>query len=125
MEFAEILFGQSLPPTDPPWAPKVTSHAPGQILTVIVDYRQRSLAFMATRDAFVVPHCGLAAFPSDGFVAAGKLGERRLVMQAFYGELSKPARIGHSIRHKVQKLAPDGNSKLTIVGIVAEGVIRP
>jgi hypothetical protein len=48
---------------------------------------------MATRDAFVVRHCGMAAFPSDGFVAAGKLGERRLVMQALYDELSKPARI--------------------------------
>jgi hypothetical protein len=56
---------------------------------------------MKTRDAIVVRHRGLAAIPSDGFVAAGKLGERRLVMQALYGELSKPARIGHSIRHKV------------------------
>jgi hypothetical protein len=101
MEFAQILFGQSLPPTDPPWrAPKVTSHA-GQVLTKIVDHRQRSLALMKTRDAIVVRHFGLAAIPSDGFVAAGKLGERRLVMQALYGELSKPARIGHSIRHKV------------------------
>ena len=45
--------------------------------------------------------------------------------QALYGELSKPNRIGHSIRHKVHKLVPDGNSKLAIVGIIAEGVIRP
>ncbi len=45
--------------------------------------------------------------------------------QALYGEVSKPTRIGHSIRHKVHKLVPDGNSKLTVVGIIAEGVIRP
>ena len=45
--------------------------------------------------------------------------------QALDGDLSKPTRIGHSIRHKVQKLLPDGNSKFAIVGIIAEGVIRP
>jgi hypothetical protein len=45
--------------------------------------------------------------------------------QARYGEVSKPIRIGHSIRHKVQKLLPDGKSQLAIVGIIAEGVIRP
>jgi hypothetical protein len=28
--------------------------------------------------------------------------------QALYGELSKSNRIGHTIRHKVQKLLPDG-----------------
>jgi hypothetical protein len=44
--------------------------------------------------------------------------------QALYGEVSKPTRIGHSARHKVHKLVPDGN-KLAIVGVIAEGVIRP
>ena len=34
--------------------------------------------------------------------------------QALYGDLSKPTRIGHSIRHKVQKLLPDGNSKFDL-----------
>jgi hypothetical protein len=67
---------------------------------MIVDHRQRSLAFMATRDAVVVRHCGLAASP-EGLVAARNIGERRLVTQALYGEVSKPIRIGHSIRHKV------------------------
>jgi hypothetical protein len=37
--------------------------------------------------------------------------------QALYGEVSKPTRIGHSIRHKVHKLVPDGNSKFAIVGL--------
>jgi hypothetical protein len=32
--------------------------------------------------------------------------------QALYGHLSKPTRIGHSIRHRVQKLLPDGKSQL-------------
>ena len=41
--------------------------------------------------------------------------------QAPEGEASKPTRIGHSIRHKVHKLVPDGNSKLTIVGIKRKG----
>ena len=45
--------------------------------------------------------------------------------QALYGLLSKPNRIGYSIRHQVQKLLADDNSQLTIVGIIAEGVIRP
>ena len=48
-----------------------------------------------------------------------------LAEQALYGEVSKPTRIGHSIRHKVYKLVPDGNSKFAIVGIIAEGVICP
>jgi hypothetical protein len=43
--------------------------------------------------------------------------------QALYDEVPKPNRIGHPIRHKVHKLVPDGNSKLAIVGIIAEGVI--
>jgi hypothetical protein len=61
MEFAQILFGQPLPPAALPWrTPKVTCHAPGQVLTLIIDHRQRSLAFMATRDVVVVRHCGLA-----------------------------------------------------------------
>jgi len=64
MEFAKILFGQPLPPAAVPWrTPKVTCHAPGPVLTMIIDHRQRSLAFMATRDVVVVRHCGLAAFP--------------------------------------------------------------
>ena len=64
MEFAQILFGQPLPPAALPWrTPKVTCHAPGQVLTMIIDHRQRSLAFMATRDVVVVRHCDLAAFP--------------------------------------------------------------
>jgi len=67
MEFAQILFGQPLPPTAlPRRTPKVTCHASGQMLTKIVDHRQRSLAFMATRDAVVVRHCGVAAFPPRG-----------------------------------------------------------
>jgi hypothetical protein len=45
--------------------------------------------------------------------------------KALYSELPKPTGIGHSIGHKVQKLLPDGKSQLAIVGIVAEGVIRP
>jgi hypothetical protein len=45
--------------------------------------------------------------------------------QALYGEVSKPTRIGHSIRHKLHKLVPDGNAKFAIVGIIAEGVICP
>ena len=45
--------------------------------------------------------------------------------QAIYGEISKPERISHPVRHKVQQLFADGNSKLTIVGIIAEGIIRP
>jgi len=71
----------------------------------------------------------VASLPSlRGFVAAGNVGERRLVTwqkQALYGEVSKPIRIGHPIRHKVHKFVPDGNSKLAIVGVIAEGVIRP
>ena len=69
MEFAKILFGQPLPPAALPWrTPKVTSHAPGQVLTMIIDHRQRPLAFMATRDVVVVRHCGLAAFPPKGVI---------------------------------------------------------
>jgi hypothetical protein len=45
--------------------------------------------------------------------------------QALYGEASKPTWIGHSARHKVHKLVPNDNSQLVIVGIIAEGVIRP
>ena len=79
MEFAQILFGQPLPPAALPWrTPKVTCHAPGQVLTMIIDHRQRSLAFMATRDVVVVRHCDLAAFPPR-LVAAGDIGRRRLV----------------------------------------------
>jgi hypothetical protein len=65
---------------------------------------------------------------SEGFVAAGDIGERRLVTwqkQALYGDLSKQTGIGHSIRHKVEKLLPDGKSQLAVVGIITEGVIRP
>jgi hypothetical protein len=43
---------------------------------------------------------------------------------AFYGELPKPTRIGHSIGHQVQQLLPDGNSELTILGVIAKGIIR-
>src|SRR6476646_7036717 len=43
---------------------------------------------------------------------------------AFYSELPKPTRIGHSIGHQVQQLLPDGNSQLTILGIIAKGIIR-
>jgi hypothetical protein len=46
-------------------------------------------------------------------------------MQALYSEVSKPTSIGHSIRHKVQQLLPDSHSQLTILDIIAEGVIRP
>ena len=76
-------------------------HAPGQVLTIIVDHRQRSLAFMKIRDAVVVRHCGLAASPPRAWLGSLWIGERRLVTQALYGEVSKPTRIGHSIRHKV------------------------
>jgi hypothetical protein len=72
----------------------------GQVLTMIVDHRERLLALMKTRDAVVVRHSGLRCLPSEGLVAA-RIGERRLVTQALYGEVSKPTRIGHSIRHKV------------------------
>ena len=41
--------------------------------------------------------------------------------QALYGHPSKPNRIGHAIRHQVQKLLADNNSQLAIVGIIAEG----
>jgi hypothetical protein len=41
--------------------------------------------------------------------------------QALYSEVSKPTRIGHSIRHKIKNLF---KSQLAIVGIVAERVIR-
>jgi hypothetical protein len=83
MEFAKILFGQPLPPAALAWrTPKVTCHAPGQVLTLIIDLRQRSLAFMATRDVVVVRHCGLAAFPPR--LTAGDTGKHRLVTrQAF------------------------------------------
>ena len=40
-------------------------------------------------------------------------------LEALWGEWSKPTRVGHSIRHNVHKLVPDGNSKLAIVGIEA------
>ena len=43
---------------------------------------------------------------------------------AFYRELPKPTRIGHSIGHQVQKLLPNCNSQLTIHGVIAKGVIR-
>ena len=43
--------------------PKGYMSCTGQVLTMIIDHRQRSLAFMATRDVVVVRHCGLAAFP--------------------------------------------------------------
>ena len=42
--------------------------------------------------------------------------------QALHGKISEPNRIGHPIRHK---LLPDGNSKLTVVGIIAEGIVWP
>jgi hypothetical protein len=70
----------------------------------------------------------VASLLSEGFVAAGDIGERRLVTwqkQALYGDLSKQTGIGHSIRHKVEKLLPDGKSQLAVVGIITEGVIRP
>jgi hypothetical protein len=41
--------------------------------------------------------------------------------QALYGHPSKPNRIGHAIRHQVQKLLADNNSQLAIAGIIAEG----
>jgi hypothetical protein len=44
---------------------------------------------------------------------------------AFYSELPKPTRIGHSIGHQLQQLLPDGNSQLTILGVIAKGNIRP
>jgi hypothetical protein len=44
--------------------------------------------------------------------------------KALYSELPKPTRIGHSMGHQIQKLLPDGNSQLTILGVIAKGVIR-
>jgi hypothetical protein len=44
--------------------------------------------------------------------------------KALYSELPKPNRIGHCIGHQIQKLLPDGNSQLTILGVIAKGVIR-
>jgi hypothetical protein len=65
MEFAQILFGQPLPPTALPWrTPKVTCHAPGQGLTMIIDHSQRSLAFMARRDVVVVTASVLGSYMS-------------------------------------------------------------
>ena len=42
--------------------------------------------------------------------------------QALHGKISESKRIGHPIRHK---LLPDGNSKLTVAGKIAEGIVRP
>jgi len=44
--------------------------------------------------------------------------------KALYSELPKPTRIGHSIGYQVQKLLPNCNSQLTILGVIAKGVIR-
>jgi len=43
--------------------------------------------------------------------------------KALYGELPKPTRLGDSIGHEVQKLSPDDNSQLAILGVIAKGVI--
>ena len=45
--------------------------------------------------------------------------------QALHGKISEPNRIDHPIRDKFQWLLPDGNSKLTVVGIIAEGIVCP
>jgi hypothetical protein len=61
MEFAQILFGQLFPSTAFSWrTPKVTCHATGQVLTIIVDHRQRSPghAFMSSRPSEKEPPCG-------------------------------------------------------------------
>ena len=85
------------------------SHPDRAVLTLIIDHRQRSLAFIATRD--VVISVILASLPSlRGVVAAGNIGERRLVTwqkQALHGEISEPERIRHPVRHKVQQLFAD------------------
>ena len=44
--------------------------------------------------------------------------------KALYSKLPKPTRIGHSIGHQIQKRLPNGNSQLTILGVIAKGVIR-
>jgi hypothetical protein len=87
--------------------PKGYMSCTGQELTIIVDHRQRSLAFMATRDALssliaMLLSSVIVASTSEGSVAAGAIGERRLLTwqkQALYGELSEPKRISHPIRH--------------------------
>ena len=45
--------------------------------------------------------------------------------QALHGEISKPERISHPVRHKLQQLFADGYSQLTVARIIAEGIIRP
>jgi hypothetical protein len=43
--------------------------------------------------------------------------------KALYSELPKPTGIGHSMGHQIQKLLPDGNSQLTILDVIAKGII--
>jgi hypothetical protein len=56
--------------------------------------------------------------------AAGDLSSPVPWEKALYSELPKPTRIGHSIGHQVQKLLPNCNSQLTILGVIAKGGIR-
>jgi hypothetical protein len=44
--------------------------------------------------------------------------------KALYSKLPKPNGIGHSIGHQIQKRLPNGNSQLTILGVIAKVVIR-
>ena len=45
--------------------------------------------------------------------------------QAVHGEISKPERISHPVRHKVQQLPADSYFQLTVARIIAEGIISP
>src|SRR6185437_9458359 len=71
MEFAQILFGQPLPPAALPWrTPKVTCHAPGQVLTMIIDHRQRVACIHGNARCCCRPSLWPRCLPSEGFVAA-------------------------------------------------------
>ena len=66
----------------------------------------------------------------DGITRALITGLRPLILsspvsweKALYSELPKPTRFGDSIGHEVQKLSPDDNSQLAILGVIAKGVI--
>ena len=70
-----------------------------------------------------------ALLPFPRTLAARMRSERTLrssvtwQKQALYGEISKPERIGHTIRHKGQQLFADGYSQIDVGGM-AEAIIR-
>ena len=45
--------------------------------------------------------------------------------QAFHGEISEPNRIGHPVGHMFSSFCPMAIRSLTVVGMIAKGIVRP